>query len=181
VGNRLAIAVVTGIHPSHPAELAEVENQVRQNYLQGEATRIVAEKSAKAAELLKQNGGDMNAAAKAVGAEVKSVDFFTRSGAVEGIGSATILADEFSKPVGTVFGPMAAPGLTIVGKITGHQEADMAGFAAARDGIIEQLKGKKKADRLALLQDSILSDLIQRGKVKKHQQVIDRLVAQYRS
>jgi peptidyl-prolyl cis-trans isomerase D len=181
VGNRLAIAVVAGVHPAHPAELAEVESQVRQSYLQGESTRLVAEKSAKAAALLKENGGDLNAAAKAVGGEVKSIDFFTRNGAAEGIGSATILADQFNKPVGTVFGPLAAAGLTIVGKVTGHQDADMAGFAAARDGIIEQLKGKKKADRLALLQDSILSDLIKRGKVKKHQSVIDRLVAQYRS
>ncbi len=181
VGNRLAIAVIAGVHPAHPAELAEVESQVRQSYLQGESTRLVAEKSAKAAALLKENGGDLNAAAKAVGGEVKSIDFFTRNGAAEGIGSATILADQFNKPLGTVFGPIAAAGLTIVGKVTGHQDADMAGFAAARDGIIEQLKGKKKADRLALLQDSILSDLIKRGKVKKHQSVIDRLVAQYRS
>ena len=33
-GNKLAIAVVTGVRPPHPAELAEVENQVRQSYLQ---------------------------------------------------------------------------------------------------------------------------------------------------
>ena len=56
----------------------------------------------------------------------------------------------------------------------------MSKFAQERDTIIEQLKGKKKTDRLGLLQDSILADLIQHGKVKKHQAVIDRLVAQYR-
>ena len=57
---------------------------------------------------------------------------------------------------------------------------DMSKFAQERDTIIEQLKGKKKTDRLGLLQDSILTDLLQRGKVKKHQPVIDRLIAQYR-
>jgi hypothetical protein len=36
-------------------------------------------------------------------------------------------------------------------------------------------------DQQNLLQDSILTDLIRRGKVKKHQAVIDRLIAQYRS
>jgi peptidyl-prolyl cis-trans isomerase D len=179
-GNKLAVAVVTGIRPSHPAELAEVEDQVRRSYLQGEGTRIVTEKSAKAAELLKQNGGDLNAAAKAVGGEVKSTDFFSRSGAAEGIGSATILTSVFDKPVGTVFGPIPATNLTIVGKIAGREDADMSKFAQERDTIIEQLKGKKKTDRLGLLQDSILTDLLQRGKVKKHQAVIDRLIAQYR-
>src|SRR5579863_264526 len=100
VGNKLGIVVVTGVQPPHPAQLSEVENQVRQAYSQGEANRIVAEKAAKAAELLKQNGGDLNAAAKAVGAEVKSTDFFLRTGAAEGIGSASLLGDLFSKPVG---------------------------------------------------------------------------------
>jgi peptidyl-prolyl cis-trans isomerase D len=179
-GNKLLVAVVTGIHPPHPAQLAEVEDQVRQQYLQSEASRMVAEKASKAAELLKQNGGDLQAAAKAVGGEVKSTDFFTSSGAAEGIGSAAILASYFNQPVGTVFGPLPATNQTIVGKIADRQDADMSKFAQERDGIIEQLKGKEKADRLTLLEDSILTDLIQRGKVKRHQAVIDRLIAQYR-
>jgi peptidyl-prolyl cis-trans isomerase D len=180
-GNKLAVVVVSGIRPPHPAELAEVENKVRQNYLQGEANRMVAEKTAKAAELLKQNGGDLKATAKAVGGEVKSTDFFTTSGAAEGIGSAGIFADYFNKPVGTIFGPLPANNQTIVGKVADRQDADMSKFAQERDGIIEQLKGKKKVDRLGLLNDSILTNLIQNGKVKKHQAVIDRLIAQYRS
>ena len=122
-----------------------------------------------------------SSAAKAVGGEVKSTDFFNRSGAAEGIGSASLLASVFDKPEGTVFGPLAASNQTVVGKVSGHQGADMSKFAAERDTVIEQLKGKAKADRLALLQDSILTDLIQRGKVKKHQAVIERLIAQYRS
>jgi hypothetical protein len=180
-GNKLAIAVVTGVHAPHPAELAEVESQLRQQYTQLESNKMVAEKAAKAAELLKQNGGDLTAAAKAVGGEVKSTDFFTSLGAAEGLGSAGIFADYFNKPVGTVFGPMPGGGQTIVGKISGRQDADMSQFAQQRDLIVEQLKGKKKADRVGLLKDSILTDLIRSGKVKKHQAVIDRLVAQYRS
>ena len=34
---------------------------------------------------------------------------------------------------------------------------------------------------VGLLKDSILTDLIRRGKVKKHEAVINRLIAQYRS
>jgi peptidyl-prolyl cis-trans isomerase D len=180
-GNKLAIVEVTSIRPPHPAELAEVESQVRQNYTQGEVVRIVSEKAAKAVELLKQNGGDLKAAAKAVGGEVKSTDFFNTSGAAEGLGSASIFADYFKKPVGTIFGPIPAGGQTIVGTVAGHQDADMSKFPQERDNIVLQLKGKKSADRQSLLQDSILTDLIRRGKVKKHQAVIDRLVAQYRT
>jgi hypothetical protein len=141
----------------------------------------VGEKAAKALELLKQNGGDLNAAAKAVGGEVKSSDFFTTSGAAEGLGSGAIFADYFGKPVGTVFGPLTANNQSIVGKVSGRQDADMSKFPQERDSIVTGLKSKKAADRQNLFQDSVLTDLIRRGKVKKHQSVIDRLVAQYRS
>src|SRR3984885_642376 len=180
-GNKLAVVVVTGVRPPHPPELAEVESRVRQNYLQTESTRMVGEKAAKAAELLKQNGGDINAAAKAVGGEVKSTDFFTTSGAAEGLGSGIIFADYFGKPVGTVFGPLTANNQSVVGKVSGRQDADMSKFPQERDGIVTALKSKKSVDRQDLFQDSVLTDLIRRGKVKKHQSVIDRLVAQYRS
>jgi peptidyl-prolyl cis-trans isomerase D len=180
-GNKLVVAVVTGINPPRPSELSDVEAPVRASYIQLRAAEIVKQKAAQAADLLKQNGGDINAAAKAVGAEVKSTDFFSRTGAAEGIGSAAILTDVFDKPIGSIVGPLTITTQTIVAKLIDRQNVDMSKFAQERDGIILQLKSKKAADRGSLLQDSVLSDLIRRGKVKKHQAVIDRLVAQYRS
>jgi len=179
-GNRLVVLVLTGIKPPHPAELNEVEASVRSNFLQIRATELIKEKSAKAAELMKQNG-DLKAAAKAVGAEVHSTDFFLRSGAIEGVGSANLLGNVFDKPVGSTFGPMSVTSQTIIGKIVDRQGADMSKFAQERDGIVLQLKAKKATERQSLLQDSVLSQLILSGKVKKHQAVIDRLIAQYRS
>jgi parvulin-like peptidyl-prolyl isomerase len=87
----------------------------------------------------------------------------------------------FDKPVGAIIGPLQVPNQTIVAKIVDRQAADMSKFPQERDVIVLQLKGKKANDRLSLLQDSVLTDLIRRGKVKKHQAVIDRLIAQYRS
>jgi peptidyl-prolyl cis-trans isomerase D len=179
-GNKLVVAVVTAVNPPHPAELSEVEAQVRANYLQLHAMDIVKAKSAEAAELLKKNG-DINAAAKAVGAEVKTTDFFSRTGAAQGIGSAAVLTNAFDKPVGSIIGPLTVTNQTIVAKIIDKQGIDMSKFAQERDAIILQLKSRKATDRLNLLQDSVLTDLIRRGKVKKHQAVIDKLIAQYRS
>ncbi len=112
---------------------------------------------------------------------MKSTDFLTRAGALEGVGSAAILGNLFEKPLGTIFGPMGAGAMTIVCKVVDRQDADMSKFPQERDGIITQLRGKKFVDNQNLMQDSILTNLIQRGKVKKHQAVIDRLIAQYRS
>ena len=57
----------------------------------------------------------------------------------------------------------------------------MSKLAQERDTIVLSLKGKKTAERQVMLRDSILSTLIQQGKVKMHRDVINRLIARYRS
>jgi peptidyl-prolyl cis-trans isomerase D len=179
-GNKLAMAVVTAIHPAHPAEYSEVEAQVRQLDTQQQANRMVTEKSKKAADLLKENGGNVKATAKSVGLEVKTSDFVSRNSAIEGIGSAIILGDAFDKPVGTVVGPLGAGGGTLLGKIVDRQPADLSKLAQERDTIVTQLKSQKAQQRSMLFQDSVLTTLIRQGKVKKHQDTISRLIARYK-
>ena len=74
-GNKLAIAVVTGIHPPHPAELAEVEAQVRQSYITERGNRTGQRKNptkaAGSAEAKRRHEGR----GKAVGAEVQEHRF----------------------------------------------------------------------------------------------------------
>jgi len=82
--------------------------------------------------------------------------------------------------VGAIIGPLTVTNQTIVAKIVDRQGIDMSKLAQDRDNVVLQLKSRKASDRQLLLQDSILTDLIRRGKVKKHQAVIDRLIAQYR-
>ena len=180
-GNKLVVATVTELHPPHPPEFAEVEGAVRAQYGQQQAVQLTADKSKKAAELVKSNGGDLKAAAKSTGGEVKTADFFARNGAAEGLGAASYLVDAFEKPVGTILGPINMGSQTVVAKITEKQTADMSKLPAERDAIVLALKGKKTAERQVLLRDSILSRLIEQGKVKMHRDVINRLIARYRS
>lgn len=180
-GNKLAIVVLTGITPPHPPEFADAEQQVRQTESQQKAMQLVAENSKKAFDLVNSMGGDMQAAAKKLGLEVKTTDFFPRDGAAEGIGTAQYLGDSFDKPIGTVLGPLNVGSQTVVVKIIERQPADMNKLAAERDSLVAQIKQGKAGERQALMQDSVLSRLIQEGKVKKHQDVINRMLARYRS
>lgn len=141
----------------------------------------MSEKQNKLMDLLKSNGGDLHAAAKTLGLEVKTTDFFSRDGAAEGIGPARSLADAFAKPDGSIIGPVSISGQTVVGKVVGRQEPDMSKLPEQRQAIVTQLKQRKAQEIAPLLQDSIMSRLIQQGKVKKHQDVINRIVARYRS
>jgi hypothetical protein len=57
----------------------------------------------------------------------------------------------------------------------------MSKLAQERDALVLALRGKKTAERQVMLRDSILSTLIQQGKVKMHRDVINRLISRYRS
>jgi peptidyl-prolyl cis-trans isomerase D len=178
-GNKLVIAVVTGINPPRTPEYAEVQPQVIQRYASSKSGDVVAEKSAKVMELLQKNGGDLKAAAKAVGLQVQSTDFFSRDGSSQSI-SGTYLGDSFDKPVGSLVGPLSVSSMTIIGKIAERQAPDMAKFAQERDTIVVQAKSQKAQQMQILFQDSVVNHLIDKGKIKKHQEVINRLMQRYR-
>jgi hypothetical protein len=179
--NKLVIAEVAKVNPPHPAQLAEVLPQVQSSYTQSIGTNLLKEKSKKLDDALKTNGGDLKAAAKSLGLEVKTADFFSRSGAAEGIGPGQALGEAFDKPDGTLIGPLGVGGQTIYGKVVARQAANMTKLAEQRGDIVTRLKSQKAQDQTGILQDSIVAYLVQTGKIKKHQDVINRFMARYHS
>lgn len=180
-GSRLEIAAVTDVIPSRPAEFATVEAQVRNLQLQDAAIRLANDKARQAAEMLKANGGDVQAAAKKLGGDAKTTDQFTRGGAAEGLGSAAQLSEAFDKPVGGIIGPLTVAGQVIVGKVVEKVDPNLSQLPQQRDIILQQLKSKKAQERAELFQDSVVSKLSQEGKIKVHKDVMNRLIARYRS
>ncbi|HLK22957.1 MAG TPA: peptidylprolyl isomerase [Bryobacteraceae bacterium] len=181
VGDKLAVAEVTAVNPPRPAEFSEVQARVKARFDQEKGVALAAEKSKKAADLVKANGGDLAAAAKAVGLEAKISTPFNRSGAVEGLGDARYLGDSFDKPIGTVIGPLNVGTQTVIVKIVDRTTPDMSKMGAERDTIVMQLKRKKSNERAELLRDSVVNYLSQKGKVKIHQDVLEKIQARYRS
>lgn len=181
VGDKLAVAEVTAVNPPHPADFAEVEARVKARFDQEKGVALAAEKSKKAADVARANGGDLAAAAKAVGLEAKTSTPFNRSGSVEGLGDARYLGDSFDKPVGTVIGPLNVGTQTVLVKIVDRVTPDMSKMGQERETIVMQLKRKKSNERAEMLRDSVVNYLSQKGKVKIHQDVLEKIQARYRS
>jgi len=179
-GNKLALAVVTAVIPSRPNTLAEVANQVRDAMVQNRLAAAVQQHAKELAEKAKATG-DLAAAAKSMGIEVKTTDEFTRTGTVEGIGPASYVHEGFTLPVGAVFGPLGTPQGSVVAKVIEHVPADMSQLAAERTKIRDQIKSQRARDRNTLFEAGLREALRQQGKLKYHEDVIKRLVAQYRS
>jgi peptidyl-prolyl cis-trans isomerase D len=179
-GTRLEFAVLTNIVPSHPAEFADVEAQVRNAVIQDSSFRMVNDKAKQAVDMLKTNGGDVAAVAKKLGGEMKTTEEFSRGGAVEGLGPAVQLGEAFDKPVGGIIGPLNIGALTIVAKVVAKVDADMSKLSEQREAIIRQLKSQKSQERAQLFEEGIVNKLTQEGKIKIHKDVMSRLITRYR-
>ena len=178
--NKIAMAVVLGETPAHPAALADVETKVRESLIKDKTDKLIAAKAAELADKARANGGDLAAAAKSMGFEMKTSADVDRAGAIEGLGSAATLMDAFAKPVGTIVGPVAISDSKVVCKVLEKIPADAAGLEAQRAAIRDQIKGQKSQTRNSLFEEGVRDELTKEGKIKIHDDVMNRLIANYR-
>jgi peptidyl-prolyl cis-trans isomerase D len=177
--DKLVVAEVTDVLAPRVPPFEEVESKVRDVVVDQKSQTLATERANQAATRLKA-GEDIAKVAKDLGGEVKTSNEFTKNEAIEGVGQGSLFEDAFTRGVGTVIGPVPAANQTVVAKVVAQIPADPAKFAGERDGIVTQLKQKKAQERREMFYDSILARLIKEGKVKKHNDTIKRLIANYR-
>jgi len=178
--NRVLMAVVTNVIPTHPATFEEAQNRIRVTLERQKLDQLVAKRADELVTKANSTGGDLEKAAKFLGLELKTPPEFDRAGAVEGLGPASSINDAFTRPSGSVFGPVPVQGNRIVVKVVSHVPADMSELAAQRSAIRDELKSKIAVERYQLFEVGVREQLIKDGKVKIHQDVINRLIANYR-
>jgi hypothetical protein len=181
-GNKLAVAMVTDVHPARQAELAEVEHQIRERLLTEKAQRLAQERAREAADKAKA-GADLRQVARSMGMDLKQTPEFDRSNtALEAFSSASYVEEAFGKEIGAIIGPVSpGTGDVLVARLAAKTPAEMSKLDAEREQILVNLKARKARERKDLLEDSIVSELVRQGKVKINQTAIQRLQSVYRS
>lgn len=177
---KAAFGVVTNVTPARNADLAEVQGQVTQKYVEAESLRL-AQAAAKQALDRARKGESLEALSKAYDVPVKTASPFTIDGAAEGIGSGTLLQSAFKANVGDVIGPVTAQSADFVCKVTQKIPADMGQFAQNRDAIVQSLQADRQRIQDPLFQNSVVSELKRKGKIKYNQGTIDRMIEAFRS
>ncbi len=178
-GNKIVVASVTDYQPAHQASLEEAKADVRNKASQDKLQDVLNKKGAEFAARTQALGGDLAKAAKEMGLEVKTSMDLNRSGAIEGVGSVSSLPDAFTKPVGSVIGPVSVPGGRVVAKIDAQIPADLSELPAQTAGIRSQLRQQKEKDRTTIFEEGVKKRLQEQGKLKIHQDAITRLVQSY--
>ncbi len=100
------------IAPAHPASFEEAQPKIAADVKTEKAKQLAADKTKQIEEMLK-GGKDLAAAAKAVGAEVKTSELLTRGASIPEFGSIAELDKEmFSLPIGKPGTPITVAGKT---------------------------------------------------------------------
>jgi peptidyl-prolyl cis-trans isomerase D len=178
-GDKIALAVVTDVLPPRPATFPEVQSKIHDTMVQRRLEAAVQKHAKDLADQAKV-GGDLAKAAKAMGLTTKTSDEIGRTGAIEGLGSANYVQDAFKLPAGSVFGPIPTPDGAVVVKVVSHVPADMSKLADQRNTIRDDIKSQKARDRSGVFEVGLREALTKQGKIKVHQDVINRIIAQYK-
>jgi len=181
-GSKMAIAILNDVIPPHPSSFEEVQSRIRDQIVAGRSNAAVQKHAKELLEKAAALGGDLAKAAKSMGLETKISNDVDRAGNIEGIGMASYVSEGFSKPDGSLLGPMGLPdGATIVSKVISHTSADMAQLAVQRNIIRDEIKSQRAGERNRLFESGVKDMLVKQGKIKIHQDVITRLIGNYRS
>jgi peptidyl-prolyl cis-trans isomerase D len=181
-GNKLAMAVVTGVTPARPSTFEEAKSQIRDNLASSKLKSIEQKHATELFDKAKADGGELAKAAKSMGLEVKTSDAFTRAGAIEGLGSGAYFQAAFTQPDGSLISPLAMPdGTWVVAKVAAHVPADMGALAAQRAQVRDDIKSQRARERATLFDAGVRDELKREGKLKYHQDVVNQLMNQYLS
>jgi len=178
-GNKLVVAALTEVHAARPAQLSEVEKDIRERLTDEKARDMLDQQAKEVFGKVKASGGDLKRLAQALKVELKTTQEFAADGAADGIGSASEVHQAFLLPVGEVF-LAGASERQLICKIASRTPADLSLLPAQREAVVAALKSRKQRQRADLFEDSLRAALMREGKLKINQDVIKRLISGYR-
>jgi peptidyl-prolyl cis-trans isomerase D len=179
-GNKVTVALVTGLAAARPSALDEARAQIENTLRQQKITDLVQQRANELASKTKAAGGDLEKVAKDMGLEVKTSNDFNRQGAIEGLGSASSISEAFTAKDGSVIGPVQAADGRAIAKVLSHTAADMSGFSTQETALRDELKGKISRERWAMFEDGLRQRLETKGTIKVRKDALDRLTNAYK-
>ncbi len=171
------ILSVTQVLPAHQGAFQEVRDRVATDYRHDKA---LEQAKTEAAELAKraEGNGNLAAAAKSLGLEMKSSDAFARDGDVSGVGSAKQFLAAFNQPVGKVAPPIDLGTNWLVYRVTDHQQPNQEDLAKQQKDIEQQLLDEKRDLAFRSFREALEAQLKSEGKVVYNNEVVQQLTRQ---
>jgi peptidyl-prolyl cis-trans isomerase D len=165
-GEGYAIYQVASVTPAHAPTFADWKSRVLDDYRAEQLPRLLAQKTAELAAKAKASG-DLDKAAKEVGATVKSSELVGLSGQVPDFGAVGQVAPQlFDMAPGAISGPINAGKNGVVAKIDFKQEPSPDDITKNLDQTRDQILDQRRGEAFQIFASNVFSDY------KKHNRVV---------
>jgi peptidyl-prolyl cis-trans isomerase D len=149
-GEGYAIFQVTGVTPPHAPTFADYKDHIAKDYADERLPQLLAQKTKELADKAHAYG-DLNKAAKEVGATVKTSDLVGDAGQVPDFGQVGAVAPElFTLNVGGISGPINAQRTGVVAKLLDKQEPSAADITKNLDQTREQVLDQRREEAFGI-------------------------------
>jgi peptidyl-prolyl cis-trans isomerase D len=159
------IVAVRGVLPAHQGTLDEVRDRVIADLKQQKSTEIARQKADDLEKRLKA-GEKFDAAAKALGLDPKSSDFFARSGSITGAASGKQLSAAFQMKPGDVGPPLNLGSSWFVYRVAEKQEPNPGDFEKQKKDLTDQVLQTKRNLAFEAFRTALEARLRQEGKLR---------------
>jgi peptidyl-prolyl cis-trans isomerase D len=178
--DKMVVLKMTGEVPARTANLDEVLARVSKEAKDAKISRETSAMQVRMQNKLNELKS-LGAAATALGLTVKTSEPFNRSDTPAGIGPAYQFNKAFDDKPGTIVGPFNTGEAIIAGVAIEKIPADMKEFAVQKAEILKEAKARKARERGDLLNDSILKQFQEKGRIKKNEDAIKRIQSRFRT
>jgi peptidyl-prolyl cis-trans isomerase D len=171
------IPMLSTIAPARPAELAELKEGVRTDYINERAQERAQAKALELAQAVeKQEKRDLNVAARNLGLKATTSEPLLRSGAIPSVGSVSVLRPtlESLQPSQTA-GPVPIGGGQLVYQLVSREPPKEEDLAVQKDTIRQRLLGEKQGLAFLLYQQELKNRLTNAGDLRVYEDVLARL------
>jgi peptidyl-prolyl cis-trans isomerase D len=168
----VVVLTVKDIQPQHQAVLAEVHDQALTDYQKDQSAGMAASRAADLAKAV-QGGTALD---KAAGVDVKTSDYFARSGSIPDVGTGKQITGAFTMNVGQVSAPVDLSGNWLVFKLVAKNEPNPDDLASQRSDIEQQLLQSKQDAAYDAFKTSLQDQLKKEGKLVVHDDVMNRFL-----
>ncbi len=173
------IPMLSEIAPARPAELGEVKERVRTDYISEQANEKAQTKALELAQTVeKQEKRDLALAARNLGLKATTSEPLLRSGAIPSVGSVSGLEPALGTlQPGQTAGPVPIGGGQLVYQLVSREPPKEADLTIQKDTIRQRLLGEKQGIAFALYQQDLKNRLTKAGDLQVHEDVLARLTS----
>jgi len=162
------------VQPAHQGTLPEVRDRVIADYQQEKSIELARTKAEDFAKRV-QGGAPFDQAAKALGLSLVTSQPFARTGSVQDLGAAKLLAASFGMKIGQVSPPTQISGNWLVYRVTALEAPKPEDLATQSDQIKQQLLQAKQGAAFEAFRVALEDRLKQEGKLVINADAMKRL------